>query len=59
MKKKKLRPLGDVMFDVEDILTEMCIDHDLQHSEVLYLIKNSLDVHFPEQNMKKMAVHLK
>ena len=47
-KKVKIRPMSDIMFDVEDIVTEMIETHDLQHGEVLSLVKGYLDVHFPE-----------
>lgn len=48
MKKKKLRPVGEIMFDVEDVLNELCVDHDMQWHEVLGLVHASLRVHFPE-----------
>lgn len=48
MKKKQLRPLGDALLDIEPHLFEMCVDHDLQHGDVLYLIKGWLEVHYPK-----------
>ena len=43
-----MRPLGEVTGDLEDLLYEMCLDHDLQRGEVLALVKNWIDVHCPE-----------
>lgn len=43
----KLRPLGHILLDMESILLEMCIDHDLQWSDVLHLIYGYLEVHLP------------
>ena len=49
MSKKRLRPLGDVLLDMEKLLEEMSFDHDLQHGEVLALIERWLDIHAPTQ----------
>jgi hypothetical protein len=46
---KKLRRLGDIMLDLEKLLFELHIDHDLQHGEVLYLINGWQKIHVPEQ----------
>ncbi len=45
-KQKRNRPLGEILLDIEPYLIEMCEQHDLQHSDVLYLIKGWLDVHW-------------
>jgi hypothetical protein len=45
--KKKLRPLGTVLLDLEDVLLEMAIDHDLQWGDVLNLVRGYLEVHCP------------
>lgn len=46
--KKKIRPLGDITFDLEDVITEMIEDHELQHGEVMAIVLNYMKVHFPE-----------
>jgi len=48
MAKKKLRPMGDILLDLETIMQEMCYDHDLQWGDVLNLTKGYLEVHSPE-----------
>jgi hypothetical protein len=45
MKKKKLRPLGHILLDMEPLILEMVLDHDLQHGDLLYLLKGYLDAH--------------
>lgn len=47
MSKKKLRPLGHTLLDLEKILMEMCVDHDLQWGDVLNLVKGYMEVHLP------------
>lgn len=49
MKKKKLRPLGDVTQDLEPLLFEMSLDHQLQHGEVIALVLSWLRIHVPNQ----------
>lgn len=46
-KKQKLRPLGSILLDMEPLILEMCIDHDLQWSDVLNLVRGYLEVHLP------------
>jgi hypothetical protein len=46
---KKLRKLGDIMVDMEALLFELHLDHDMQHHEVLYLINGWQKVHVPQQ----------
>jgi len=48
-RKKRLRPVGDVMMDMEKLLLELHIDHDMQHGEVLYLINGWQKIHVPDQ----------
>lgn len=43
----KIRPLGDVLLDMEILLDEMAISHDMQLGEILALIRNQLLVHNP------------
>lgn len=45
---KKIRPLGKVLLDLELILDEMCIEHELQLGDVLALIKIHIDIHLPD-----------
>lgn len=47
-KKKKLRPLGQVTSAMEKLILEMTDDHELQHGEVLNLIRGYLEIHCPE-----------
>ena len=48
-KNKKIRPLGQITTDLEKLLYELHIDHDLQHGEVLYLINGWQHIHVPQQ----------
>ena len=45
----KLRPLGDVLLDMEPLLDELLVDHDLQHGDVLALVYQHMVVHNPNQ----------
>jgi hypothetical protein len=45
-KRKRVRPLGRVTADLEPLLLEM-VDHDLQHGEILNLIRGYLEIHCP------------
>lgn len=47
MAKKKLRPLGHTLLDLENLLLEMCVDHDMQWGDVLNLVRGYLEVHVP------------
>jgi hypothetical protein len=47
MAKNKLRPLGNVLLDLEPLLLEMAIDHDLQWGDILNLVHGYLQVHCP------------
>lgn len=44
-----LRRVGDIMLDMEKLLFELHIDHDMQHGEVLYLINGWQKIHVPSQ----------
>ncbi len=46
---KKIRPVGDIMHDMEALLYELHIDHDMQHGEVLYQINGWQKIHVPGQ----------
>lgn len=45
--QKIIRPLGEVLLEMEPLLMEMCIDHDLQWGDVLNLVLGYLEVHIP------------
>lgn len=45
---KKIRPMGKILLDLETILDEICIDHDLQLGDILALIKSHIDIHLPD-----------
>ena len=49
MAKKRLRQVGDIMLDMEKLLFELHLDHDMQHYEVIYLINGWQKVHVPQQ----------
>ena len=44
---KKLRPLGSVLLDLEKLMLEMAVDHDLQWGDILNLVRGYLEVHCP------------
>lgn len=46
--KKKIRPLGQITQDMEELLLEMTEQHELQWHEVLYLVHGYLVVHCPD-----------
>jgi len=43
-----LRPLGDIISDMEGLLDEMLVDHDLEMGNVLSIIHNFIQVHYPD-----------
>jgi hypothetical protein len=46
--KKKLRPVIDILLDLEDIIDELCLDHGLQKGDVLSNVNTHVDVHLPD-----------
>jgi hypothetical protein len=44
--RRRLRPAGRVTLDLERTLLEL-VDHDLQHGEILNLVRGWLEVHAP------------
>jgi hypothetical protein len=44
---KRIQPMGDIMLELETVVTKMIKQHDLQHGEVLNLVEGYLQVHFP------------
>lgn len=55
MSKKKLRPLGHTLLDMEKLLLEMAIDHDLQWGDILNIVRGYLEVHCPGSQEKYTA----
>lgn len=45
--KKKIRPLGNITSDLEPLLLEMAYEHDLQHGEILNIVRGYLEIHCP------------
>lgn len=48
MAKKTIRPLGDVLLDMEPYLFEIVKVHGLQKGELKALIETWTDIHYPE-----------
>ncbi len=46
--KKKIRPMGKILLDLELLIDEMCLGHDLQKGDVLALVESHIDIHNPE-----------
>lgn len=46
-KSKKLRPVGKTLLDLETLLLEMAVDHDMQWGDILNLVRGYLEVHCP------------
>jgi len=55
MAKTKVRPLGHTLLDLEKLLLEMTVDHDLQWGDVLNLVRGYLEVHVPGAQEKYNA----
>lgn len=47
MRKTKIRPLGDILLDLEPLMLEMADAHGLQWGDILALVKSYLDIHCP------------
>lgn len=39
--------MGQTLLDLEKVLLEMCIDHDMQWGDVLNIVRGYLEVHVP------------
>ena len=50
--KNKLRKLGDITVDMEPLLLELCVDHELQWHEVMGLVHAYLQTHCPDSQEK-------
>jgi hypothetical protein len=46
MARKKIRPLGDILLDIEPYLDEL-MDHNLQWGDAFALLKSHLEIHHP------------
>lgn len=44
----KIRPLGDILLDIEPLLLEAMVDHDLQYGDMLGMLYAYLLVHLPD-----------
>lgn len=44
----KLRPMGEILLDIEPFVIEMMEGHDLQHGDMYGLLQKYLEVHFPD-----------
>lgn len=51
-KNIRVRPLGDILLDMEESLMNLSYDHDMQWYEVLSLVKISLERNCPEGQEK-------
>ena len=49
MSKKKLRPIGKILLDIEPLYRELMIDHELQRSDLVGLIKQYDESHGIEE----------
>lgn len=45
---KKLRPMGELLLEMEELLDEMIEVHGLQWGDVLNLVHGHLEVHRPD-----------
>lgn len=43
-----MRPMGKVLLDLEGLLDEMYLDHDLQLGDVLALVYSNSVIHYPD-----------
>lgn len=46
--KHKIRPLGHITDDLEHLLQEMALDHELQMGEILNLVRGYIEIHLPD-----------
>lgn len=47
MVNDKLRPLGQTLLDLEVLILEMTVDHDMQWGDVLNIVRGYMEVHCP------------
>lgn len=53
MKKDKLRPLGEIMLDLEPFILEMA-DHNLQWGDFHGLLHQYMEIHLPNHQEEYM-----
>jgi hypothetical protein len=51
-RKKVTRPLGQILLEIEPLLLEAMVEHDLQYSDIYGLLRQYLQVHLPEHEEK-------
>ena len=54
MGKRKIRPLGNITQDLENLVEEMVDDHELQWGEILNLVYGYLVIHRPDAQEEYM-----
>jgi hypothetical protein len=52
MKKKKIRPLGDILLDLEVLIDEAIDDHELQDVDLYSLLRGHIESHRPDCKME-------
>lgn len=45
--KKRIRPLGKILLEIEPLILELAEDHDLQYGDLLGLLYTYMMVHLP------------
>jgi hypothetical protein len=51
---KKIRPLGRITDEMEDLLLEMVYSHEMQTGEILNIIRGYLEIHCPDAKEEYM-----
>lgn len=54
MAKKKIRPYGQILLDMEVLRNEMLDDHDVQWSDMIFELYAWLEVHRPDAREEYM-----
>ncbi len=54
MAKKKIRPMMEILLEMEKLRLEMITDHDLQWGDMIFELYGWLMVHAPEQREEYM-----
>jgi hypothetical protein len=44
---KKIRPLGEILLELEELITEMVHAHGLQWGDIFGLVRSHLEIHEP------------
>lgn len=48
MSRKKIRPMGQILLELEELLDEMIDSHGVQWGDILHLIFGHLAIHRPD-----------